>query len=83
MANEGTLTEYLRNSKMTWEALSSLIEGGMDAKAWEAVIPVMGYMALLRNLRNFLDAGVYSDVLDKVAAVLRPDEVAARKQAKK
>ena len=81
MANEGTLTEYLRNSKMTWEALSSVIEGGMDAKAWEAVIPVMGYMALLRNLRNFLDAGVSSDVLDKVAArISDPTEVANSKQ---
>ena len=81
MANEGTLTEYLRNSKMTWEALSSVIEGGMDAKAWEAVIPVMGYMALLRNLRNFLGAGVSSDVLDKVAArISDPTEVANSKQ---
>ena len=42
----------------TWEWLSGWLAGPMDAKAWDAVIPSMGYMALLRNLRNFDDAGV-------------------------
>ena len=30
----------------------------MDAEAWEAVIPSMGVMALVRNLRNFDQAGI-------------------------
>ncbi len=42
----------------TWERLSGWLPGGMDAEAWEAVIPNMGVMALLRNLRNFDEAGI-------------------------
>lgn len=81
LANKGKLTEYLRKSGMTWEALSSVIQGGMDAKAWEAVIPVMGYMALLRNLRNFINAGVSTKVLDEVAnKIANQDEVAKSRQ---
>ena len=81
MANEGTLTEFIRKSGMTWENVSSVIDGGMDAKAWESVIPVMGYMALLRNLRNFLDKGVSSRVLGAVLDKIRnPEEVAKSKQ---
>jgi hypothetical protein len=38
----------------------------MDKVAWEAVIPSMGYMALMRNLRNFQDAGVSSSVMKSV-----------------
>ena len=37
----------------SWERLSGWLPGGMDAEAWEAVIPSMGAMALVRNLRNF------------------------------
>ena len=78
-ADDGTLTDLLKSSGMTWEALSSIIK--MDAKAWEAVIPTMGYMALLRNLRNFMDAGVSVKVLNDVAArIADPAEVARSKQ---
>lgn len=48
--------ELIKDAGMTWESLSGL--GAMDAAAWEAVIPNMGYMALLRNLRNFEQAGI-------------------------
>lgn len=69
----------LAASGMTWEALSSF--GAMDAKAWEAIIPNMGYMALLRNLRNFDQAGVSDAVANKVIARLTdPDEVARSRQ---
>jgi hypothetical protein len=65
--------------KLTWENKSS--EGVMDAKAWESVIPEMGYMALLRNLRNFIQAGVSRKVLDAVAQkIADPDEVARSRQ---
>ena len=41
----------------------------------------MGYMALLRNLRNFDEAGVPDDVAERVAAKLAdPDEVARSRQ---
>lgn len=48
----------LKEAGWTWENLSTL--GPMDAEAWQAVIPTMGYMALLRNLRNFDQAGIHS-----------------------
>lgn len=41
---------------VTWERLSATRT--MDSEAWEAVIPQMGYMALLRNLRNFDKVGI-------------------------
>jgi hypothetical protein len=66
---------------MTWEAMSGWLEGPMDAAAWQAVIPSMGYMALLRNLRNFDEAGVSDAVAETVAAKLSdPDEVARSRQ---
>lgn len=43
---------------VSWERLAGWLPGGMDAEAWEAVIPTMGYMALLRNLRNFEQADI-------------------------
>lgn len=68
-------------SGWSWERLSGWLPGGMDREAWEAVIPNMGYMALLRNLRNFDDAGVSDEVAFKVAAKLAdPGEVVASRQ---
>ena len=81
MANDGDLTDFIQKSGMTWENVSSAIDGGMDAKAWEAVIPAMGYMALLRNLRNFLDKGVSPTVFGRVLDKIRnKEEVAKSKQ---
>lgn len=59
---------------MTWESLAGWLQGPMDAKAWEAVIPSMGYMALLRNLRNFDQAGVSDKTAAQVAARLADPE---------
>lgn len=55
---------------MTWEALAGWRQTAMDASAWEAIIPTMGYFALLRNLRNFDQAGVSDTVAETVAAKL-------------
>lgn len=41
-----------------WKRIGGWAPGGMDAEAWEAAIPNMGLMALVRNLRNFDDAGI-------------------------
>jgi hypothetical protein len=79
LSDEGA--EVLKAAGLTWEVLGSTIEGGLDAKAWEAVIPSMGYMALLRNLRNFDQAGVSDAVLTQVAArIADPEEVAKSRQ---
>ena len=70
LAGDGA-AERLRAAGMTWEALAGWLQGPMDAAAWEAVIPSMGYMALLRNLRNFDEAGVSDEVAERVAARAR------------
>lgn len=66
---------------MTWESVSGWLQGPMDKQAWEAIIPSMGYMALLRNLRNFDQAGVSDEVAARVTAKLsNPEEVAKSRQ---
>ncbi|MFE4454718.1 TROVE domain-containing protein [Streptomyces sp. NPDC056796] len=73
--------ERLAAAGMTWEALAGWLRGPMDAAAWEAVIPSMGPMALVRNLRNFDEAGVSDEVAAGVAArISDPEAVAASGQ---
>ncbi|MEU9235183.1 TROVE domain-containing protein [Streptomyces subrutilus] len=73
--------ERLAAAGMTWERLAGWVHGPMDATLWEAVIPSMGPMALLRNLRNFDEAGVSDEVAARVAArISDADEVARSRQ---
>jgi hypothetical protein len=74
--------ETLRQAGVTWEDVLSLVGNRVDKrKLWEALIPTMGYMALLRNLRNFDQAHVSDAVAEDVAARLAdPDEVKKSKQ---
>ena len=58
----------LADAGFSWERLSGCLPGGMEAQAWEAVIPSMGVMALVRNLRNFDHAGIAGAAVDKVIA---------------
>jgi hypothetical protein len=72
--------EELHGAAMTWEdALSLSGQFGVDKrKVWEAMIPSMGIMALVRNLRNFDEAGVSDAVADQVIAKLIDPEVIAK-----
>lgn len=80
-AADPSVAGRLTAAGMTWEALSGWLNGPMDRVAWEAVIGSMGYMALLRNLRNFDQAEVSDAVAERVAAKLSdPDEVARSRQ---
>ena len=73
--------ERLQAAGVTWEALAGWLQGPMDKGAWEAVIPSMGAMALVRNLRNFDQAGVSHEVAARVAArISDPGEVARSRQ---
>ncbi|MDI3421420.1 TROVE domain-containing protein [Streptomyces luteolus] len=73
--------ERLAAAGITWEALAGWLQGPMDKAAWEAVIPSMGAMALVRNLRNFDEAGVSDEVAQRVAAKISdPAEVARSRQ---
>lgn len=66
---------------MTWESLAGWLQGPMDALAWESAIPSMGYMARLRNLRNFDEAKVSDEVAGNVAEYLAdPGQVAKSRQ---
>ncbi len=73
--------ELLADAGATWEWLAGWLPGGMDAEAWEWVIPSMGYMALLRNLRNFDEAGISDEAVAYVQGVLAdPRRVAKSRQ---
>ncbi|WP_326691848.1 TROVE domain-containing protein [Streptomyces sp. NBC_01795] len=73
--------ETLARAGMTWEALAGWLQGPMDAAAWEAVLPSMGLMAQLRNLRNFDQAGVSDAAAQRVIDRLRdPLQIARSRQ---
>lgn len=68
--------ETLKEAGWTWENLAGL--GPMDGAAWDAIIPQMGIMALIRNLRNFDSAGISDRSFEFVASRIG-DEAAIRK----
>jgi hypothetical protein len=75
-------TARLRQAGMTWEDVLSL--GGSKLNKhdmWRAIIPEMGFMALLRNLRNFDENDIKGDVIDWVKERLTsPATVAKSRQ---
>jgi hypothetical protein len=74
--------DKLKAAGFTWEDALSLL-GGKVAKQrlWEAMIPNMGVMALIRNLRNFDQAGVSDAVAQQVLMKLQdPEQVARSRQ---
>lgn len=76
-----TASQLLGHAGMTWESLAGWLQGPMDKMAWEAIIPSMGTMALIRNLRNFDQAGVSDKVAQQVIAKLvDPTEIARSRQ---
>jgi hypothetical protein len=74
--------DRLREAGMTWEDVLSLVGSTVDKAAlWSALAPSMGYMALLRNLRNMDEAGVSDEVAAAVAMRLaEPEQVARSRQ---
>ncbi|PBC78384.1 TROVE domain-containing protein [Streptomyces sp. TLI_235] len=73
--------ERLAAAGMTWEALAGWLQGPLDAAVWEAIVPSMGPMALVRNLRNFDQAGVSDAVAERVARrISDPGEVQRSRQ---
>lgn len=72
----------LKGAGMTWEDALSLAGNKVPKdKLWEAMIPNMGYMALLRNLRNFDEAGVSDKTATWVGVQLAsPEKVAYSRQ---
>lgn len=69
--------ELVQRSGITWEAFISKF--GSTKENWQAVSANMGYMALLRNLRNFEKFEV--DNIEEIAArIANPDNVRKSKQ---
>lgn len=60
----------------TWEEIVSKF--GSKKEVWEFCVGQMGYMAKLRNLRNFIQAGV--DLTPVLATIADPAEVVRSKQ---
>jgi hypothetical protein len=76
MATRPDFVQIISEAGMTWENLAGWLERSLYATDWEAMIPSMGYMALLRNLRNFDQAGISTPAAAQVAARLAdPDQV--------
>lgn len=75
-------SDALTAAGMTWEDALSLAGDRVSKKAlWTAMVPSMGYMALLRNLRNFDQAGVSPGVVGWVSSKLADvDEVNRSRQ---
>lgn len=71
-------SDVLSRVGMTWEDLSTWLNGPMDKAAWEAMIPSMGLMALVRNLRNFDQAGVSDKVAQLVIDRLNSEDQVRR-----
>jgi hypothetical protein len=75
-------SDILKHAGMTWEDALSLAGSKVDkAKLWEAMIPNMGIMALIRNLRNFDEAGVSDVAAAKVISrLIDPEQVEKSRQ---
>ena len=78
LGRQAYIQSAMQAAGVTWEWLSGWLPGGMDAQAWEAAIPVMGHMALIRNLRNFDEAGISDDAARYVVAQISNPDVVAR-----
>lgn len=74
--------ESLKSAGMTWEDVLSLAGDRVPKRdLWTAMIPNMGYMALLRNLRNFDQAGVSDETAQKVIdKLVDPHQVEGSRQ---
>jgi hypothetical protein len=71
--------DYVKAAGMTWENVISHV--GSTKEAWEAVIPSMGIMALIRNLRNFDQAGVSDEVaVDVMERLASREQIASSRQ---
>ena len=63
---------------VTWEWASAWYGRALDAPFWEALIPHMGLFALVRNLRNFDDAGIGAEAVETVRTKIgNAEDVAA------
>jgi hypothetical protein len=74
-----TSPSKIAQAGMTWEDVMSLAGSKVSKnKIWEAMIPSMGYMAILRNLRNFDEAGISEPMVKYVCDYLSDEQKVAK-----
>ncbi len=56
--------DLVKEAGLTWENVVSHL--GSSKKVWELCIPIMGEMALTRNLRNFEQAGISASAWEQI-----------------
>lgn len=69
-----------KKAHATWENLMSQFKSSGAQKLWEFLAPQMGYMALLRNLRNMVESGVDLKAAKVLDTISDEKEVLASKQ---
>ena len=74
--------EQLREGGMTWEDVLSLAGSRVSKKdLWTALLPSLGYMAAIRNLRNLDEAGISDADAGRLAArIADPEQVSRSRQ---
>ncbi len=74
--------ERLREAGMTWEDVLSLAGSRVSKKnLWTALLPSLGYMACLRNLRNLDEAGISdADAARLAERIADPEQVRQSRQ---
>ena len=72
----------LREAGMTWEDALSLAGPKVSKKdLWTALLPSLGYMALIRNLRNLDEAGIAdADAVQAATRIMDPEQVKRSRQ---
>ncbi len=74
------LAEAFADAGLTWDLLDGWLLGERDVRAYQAMLPTMGYADRLSRLAELEDCGLPSDVLQRVGAELAdPDRVAAER----
>lgn len=75
-------SENLKAAGMNWEdALSMAGDKLPKGEVWKAMLPQLGYMALIRNLRNLDEHGVKdADVAEAIARISSPAQVRRSRQ---
>jgi hypothetical protein len=74
--------ERLREAGMTWEDVLSLAGSRVSKRdLWTALLPSLGYMAAIRNLRNLDEAGLSdADAARLAARIADPEQVRRSRQ---
>lgn len=71
---DATARDWAKTSKVNWEVLSSKFGGTKDVWTFLLENKLVGYMAMLRNLRNVLQAGVDDGTIDLICNFLSNEE---------